>query len=150
MATTNISVESDRKRGWGRKTQYIAMLMWLVRVSIGFAFIWLLFEKVQTVFETLILALLLLIYDSVRYGNSDFTKSSLEHRLSQNKQFLELIRKCSREWNYQDEADQNERAQVVADDEAKLKQLNILYALNSLFGLVVYAFIAIKVLSVVL
>src|SRR4051812_9933123 len=126
MATTRVGVHGDRRRGWGSNTHYAAVLLCLLRVAIGFLFIWFIFEKAHTVFETLVVALLVLIYDSVRDGNSDFSRSSLEQRVAQGKQFLEVLRKCSRESNYQDETGQTERAEVIAQEEAKLRQLDIL------------------------
>jgi hypothetical protein len=120
----------DEQRNSFSKVWFGCRVVWSIFINLIYlVLLFLAFDKVQSVFETLALCLLVLIYQAVNWGNTLRARTDAEESLVQRQLTLAILQKLGEETS--------EAIEEVNEGALKFRRNNPLYYINLAGGLII-------------
>ncbi|HWG18205.1 MAG TPA: hypothetical protein VN678_10105 [Acidobacteriaceae bacterium] len=134
---------TNQKRSGLEKIWFGWRITWAILTNlIYFALLLLAFDKAESAFEILALALLVLIYQAVNWSNTARARTDVEEALVQRRLTFAVLQKLG-----ENTVDAEE---LINDLELKFKRNNPIYYINLLGATIVYVFLLYKLIATLL
>ena len=140
--TTEPTLEKEEKESrWARGWRYWKYVWSVVQDIIFIGLVYLAFEKMSSAFQTLVLALLILVYQSVNTSFTMLIRTLIEEAHVQRGCFLGLYKKFN-------DPDAPESEKLLRDVIKKYHKGDVLWYIHSISIFIVYLFVLWKVVNV--